>query len=326
MNKHKLLRGFIVVTVGALLGTILLLSVGGKPEPARAQAQELFELYFEMDQARQDSAKIFAELIEADKNPERVNTGETIGSKPSLSTHEELVERLKENQTSVAQNLAAIEANKFTDPEVKLRYAGVRSFYTTLFEYEGMVLAELALAENNEERHIHLTTTLFEGADWPALLAEDAQLLDTLTSLAELHGLEFTPSSYENIFRERLIELRRPIISEEVNTITYPFTVKGTAVHYVMLNVSFDIPLSEKVKISLEDPNGLIISPDQFAEYTDSDNSAELNYLSYVARSGSVIIVKFFPGDPSVELIPGNWKLYVTAPVGSSIVIGMVEL
>lgn len=326
MNKHKLLRGFIIVTAGILLGSIMLFFIFGKPVPAEAQAQELFELYFEMDQVRRESAQIFAELIEVNNNPERVGVDETIGSKPSLSSYEELVDQLEENQMSVEQSMATIDANKFTDPEVKLRYDEVHSFYSTLFEYEDIVLIELLLAENNKQRHAHLATTLFEGTEWSALLGKDAQLLDALASLAELHGLEFTPLSYENIFRERLIELRRPIISDEVNTIVYPFTVKGTAVHYVMLNVSFDIPLSEKIKISLEDPNGRTISPDQFAEYTDSDNSAKVNYLSYIARSDSVIIVKFFPGDPSVELIPGDWKLYVTAPIGSSMVIGMVEL
>jgi hypothetical protein len=202
----------------------------------------------------------------------------------------------------------------------------VRTFYTTLIEFEDMVLAELELAENSEERRAHLATTLFEGTDWPALLAEDAQLLDALASLSELHALEFTPFVYEDIFRERLIELNRPIISDEVNTIVYPFSVKGTAEHYVMLNVSFNIPLSDKIKISFEDPHGRTISSDQFTEYTDSDNSAELNYLSYIYRSDSVIIIKFFPSNPSVELIPGDWILYVTAPVGSGMVIGMVEL
>ena len=326
MNKHKFLRGSIIITAGVLLGVIVLFLVAGKPVPAEAQAQQLFELYFEMDQVRQDSAQIFAELIEVNKNPEQVGTEKSIGSKPTLSSQEELIGRLKENQISVEKNLATIDANKFTDPEVKRRYDEVRTFYTTLFEFEDMALTELALAENNEERQLHLATTLFEGVGWPTLLAQDAHLLNTLTSLAELHSLEFTPLSYENIFRERLIELRRPIISDEVNTIVYPFTVKGTAEHYVMLNVAFDIPLSDKIEVSLEDPRGHTITSDQFAKYTASDNSPELNFLSYISRTDSVIIVKFFPSDPSIELIPGDWKLYVTAPVGSSMVIGMIEL
>lgn len=326
MNNHKFLRGFIIVAAGVFLGSILLFFTVGKPVPAEAQAQELFELYFEMDQVRQESAQIFAELIEVDRNPERVGEKETIGSKPSLSSQEELIGRLEENQKSVEQNLSTIDANRFTDPEVNRRYNGVRTFYTTLFEFEDMVLTELSLAKNNQERRAHLATTLFEGTDWSALVGEDAQLLDALASLAELHGLEFDPLAYEDIFRERLIELRRPIISEEVNTIVYPFTVKGTAIHYVMLNISFDVPLSDKIKVSIEDPRGRTITSDQLVEYTDSDNSPELNQLSYISRSDSVIIVKFFPSDPSVELVPGDWKLYVTAPVGSGMVIGMVEL
>jgi hypothetical protein len=298
-----------------------------KPVPAKAQAQELFTLYFEMDQVRQDSAQIFAELMVVAKDPQRVGAVEAIGSKPPLSSQEELAGRLEGNQISVQQTLDAINANKFTDPEVNSRYDEVRTFYTTLFEFEDMVLAELSLAENNEERHAHLATTLSEeGTAWPTLLAEDAHLMDTLASLADLHGLEFVPLSYEDLFRERLIELDTPLISDEVNTIVYPFTVNGTATYYVLLNVTFDIPLSDKIEISLEDPHGRIISSDQLAVYTDSDNSVELNHLSYIYRSESVIIVKLFPEDPVVMPTPGDWKLYVTAPVGCNMVIGMIEL
>jgi len=321
MNKHKFLRGFIIVTAGVLLGVIVLFLVVGKPVPAEAQAQQLFELYFEMDQVRQDSAQIFAELLESNKNPERVGAKESIGSKPTLSSQEELVGRLKENQISVEKNLATIDANKFADPEVKRRYDEVRTFYTTLFEFEDMALAELSLAEDNEERQMQLATTLFEGESWPALLAKDAHLLDTLTSLAELHGLEFTPLSYENIFRERLIELRRPIISDEVNTIVYPFTVDETAIHQVVLAIGVDIEETDKIKISLEDPRGHIISSDQLVEYSQS---AQMGHLSYIYRDTYSIAIKLFSDDPSVMPIVGDWKLYVTAPVGSHLMIGVI--
>jgi len=322
MKKHKLLRGFFVVIAGAFLGTILLFFIGGKPLSAGAQAQELFELYFEMDQVRQDSAQIFAELIEVNTNPELVGAEEVIGSKPSLSSQDELVDRLKENQTSVEQNLDTIKANKFTDPEVKRRYDEIHTFSTTLFEFENMVLTELSLTENNEERQTHLATTLFEGGGWPSLLAEDAKLLDELVSLAELHDLEFTPLSYDDLFRERLIELRRPIVSNEVNTIVYPFTVDETAINQVSLTIGFDIEVSDKIKISLEDPSGRIISSDQLVEYSQS---AQMNHLSFVSRDNHTIGIKLFPDDPLVMPIMGNWKMYVTAPVGSNLVIGMTQ-
>lgn len=321
MNKHKLLNGFIV-TVAVLLGLALLIFIFGKPVPAGAQAQELFNLYFEMDQVRQDSAQIFAELIEVDRNPERVGAEETIGSKPTLSSQEELVFRLKENQKSVEQNLTTIDSNKFTDPEVKRRYDEVRTFYTTLFDFEDMVLAELSSAKNSEERHAHLATTLFEGTNWPALLTEDIRLLDSLTSLAELHGLEFVPLPYEDLFRERLIELRRPIVSDEVNTIVYPFTVDETAVHQVVLTIGFDIEVSDKIKISLEDPSGRIISSDQLAEYSQS---AQMKHLSFISWDNSSVGIKLFPDDPFLMPIMGDWKLYVTAPIGSNMVIGMTQ-
>jgi len=322
VNKHKLLHGFIVVIIGALLGTIFLFLMSERPLPAEAQAQELFELYFDMNQVRQDSAQIFAELIEVDTNPERVGVKESIGSEPPLSSQDELIDRLKENQTSVEQNLDTIEANKFTDPEVKRRYDEMYTFYTTLFEFENMFLAELSLAENNEEQYAHLTTTLFEGGDWPSLLAEDAKLLDELVSLAELHDLEFIPLSYENIFRERLIELRRPIISDKVNTIVYPFTVDETAVNQVSLTIGFNIEVTDKIIISLEDPGGRIISSDQLAEYSQS---AQMNHLSFISRDNHTIGIKLFPDDPLVMPIMGNWKIYVTAPVGSKLVIGMTQ-
>jgi hypothetical protein len=50
-----------------------------------------------------------------------------------------------------------------------------------------------------------------------------------------------------------------------------------------------------------------------------------MNNISYIAREESVIIIKLFPNDPTVMPIVGEWKLYVTAPVGSYMVIGMTE-
>ena len=323
MNKYdRFLRGFIIVVAGLLLASTFLLLFHEKPIPAKAQAEELFKLYFEMDPIRQDSAKIFAELIEVSRNPERVGAVEGIGSKPPLTSHEELTDRLKNNQISVKEMLANIEANKFTDPEVDLRYEEVRAFYNTLFNYEDLVLTELSLAENDAGRLAHLATTLFEGADWPALLAEDTRLREALTSLAELHSLEFTLSSYEDVFRERLIELDTPLVADEVNTIVIPFTVNELAQRQVVLVISFDIPLSDKMIISLEGPDGRIITQDQLAE--DSYES-EMNSLSFITRDGDTISVKLFPDDPLVMPIMGDWKLYVTAPVGSNVVFGVTQ-
>jgi hypothetical protein len=327
MTKYRqLLRGFLVIVIGLLLGAIILLFFDRNLVPAKAQAQELFTLHFELDHVRQESAQILTELMILAKDPGRAGTEATVGSKPSLSSQEELTARLQENRILVEQTLTTIDADRFSDPQVDLRYDAVRTFYTSLIEFEDMVLKELSLSENNAERYAHLATVLYEGTAWPALLAEDAHLRDMLTSLAELHNLEFNPIPYEDLSRERLIELDTPIISDDVNTIEYPFTVNGTATYYVLLNVSFDIPLSDKIEISLEDPQGRIISSDQLVEYTDSDNSAELNHLSYISRSESVIIVKLFPEDPVMMPIPGAWKLYITAPIGCNMVIGMVEL
>jgi len=327
MKKYnQFLRGFLVITAGLLLGLIAFLFTKPNQVPAKAQAQELFTLYFEMDHIRQDSAQIFAELMVVTKDPGRVRAVEAVGAKMPLSSNEELAARLKENQTSVEETLDTINANKFTDSEVESRYEEVRSFYTTLFEFEDMVLAELVLAKNSEERSIHLATTLFEGTVWPALLAQDTHLRETLSSLAALHSLEFAPLPYDDIFRERLAELDTPLVSDEVNTVVYPFTVSDPVTVYVLLNVSFDIPLSEKIDISIEDPNGYIISSNQLAEYNDADNSAELNHLSYIYRSDSIIIVKLFPEDSQVTPIPGAWKLYITAPIGSNMIIGMIQL
>ena len=327
MTKYRqFLRGFLVVVTGLLLGVIIWLWYDRNPVPAKVQAQELFTLYFEIDHVRQESAQILAELMILAKDPGRAGAETTVGSKPPLSSRQELTGRLQENRILLEQTLTSINADKFTDPEVGLGYDAVRTFYTTLFEFEDLVLTELSLAENNQERYAHLATTLFEGTAWPALIAADAHLRDRLISLADLYGLEFNSRSYEELARERLIELDTPIISEEVNTIVYPFTVSGTATYYVLLNVAFDIPLSDKISIFLEDPHGHKISSDQLVPYTDSDNSAELNHLSYIYQSESVIIVKLFPEDPAVTPIPGNWKLYVTAPVGCNVVIGMVEL
>jgi len=327
MTKYRqLLRRFLVIVTGLLLVLFILLSSEKNSVPAKAQAQELFTLYFEIDHVRQESAEILTELMILAKDLGRTGAESTIGSKPPLTSQAELTENLQENRILVEQTLTTINVDKFTDPEVDLRYDAVRTFYTTLFEFEDMVLKELSLAENKKERYAHLATTLFEGTTWPALLAQDARLIDMLTSLAELHGLEFSPMSYEDISRTRHIELDTPIISDEVNTIVYPFTVSGTATYYVLLNVTFDIPLSDKIEVSLEDPQGRRISSDQLAVYTDSDNSAELNHSSYIYRSKSVVIVKLFPEDPVVTPIPGNWKFYVTAPISCNMVIGMVEL
>lgn len=326
IKDREFLRRLFVIMTGLSMGAVIFLSVYRYTVPAKVQAQKLFALYFEIDHVRQESAQILSELMVVARDPGRVGTDAAIGSKPPLSSQEELTDRLQANRVLVEHTLTTINAARFTDPDVKLRYDTLRTFYATLFEFEDTVLTELLLAENNKERYTHLATTLFEGTAWPSLLAEDTHLRDILTSLADLHGLEFSPTSYEDIFRKRFVELDTPIISDEVNTIIYPFTVSGTATYYVLLNVSFDIPLSDKIEISLEDPHGRSISSDQFVEYTDSDNSAELNHLSYISRSDSVIIIKLFPEDAGMMPIPGSWKLYVTAPVGCNMVIGMVEL
>src|SRR4030095_13286790 len=104
---------------------------------------------FEMDHVRQESAQILTELMLAAKDPSRIGAEETLGSKPPLSSREELGGQLQENQISVKQSLEIINTNKFTDPEVDSRYDNVYTFYTTLFEFENMVLTEISLAEND---------------------------------------------------------------------------------------------------------------------------------------------------------------------------------
>jgi hypothetical protein len=311
-----------IFVVGLFLAVVILLFLDEKPVPAKAQAEELFRQYFELDHVRQESAEIFAELMDVAKYPERVGIVQSIGTKPSLSSQEELIGKLKENQNFVEQALAVIDANKFADLEVERRYEVVHAFYNTLFEFEDMALRELSEAENNEQKQLHLATILFERREWPAMLAADSHLREVLVSLATLYGLKFASKPYEDLFRERLNELDIPLVSDEVNTIMYPFTVSEIAQRQVVLSVSFEIPLSDKISISLEDPRGRIISSEQLAEY---DHSAEMNNISYIAREESVIIIKLFPNDPTVMPIVGEWKLYVTAPVGSYMVIGMTE-
>ena len=317
---NQFLRGFVILIVAILLGLATFLFIDQKPVPAKAQAQELFTLYFEMDRVRQESAQIFAELWTVIKEPDRVGTEQAIGSKPPLSSPEELIRRLQENQTSVDEMLATINDNRFSDPEVDSRYDQIRAFYTALFEFEAVTLSNIKSMGNEAG----LSTVVFEeGTEWPRLLAADEQLREALSSLAALHGLEFTSTAYDELFREKLGELDTPFVSEEVNTIVYPFTVHEYAYRQVVVNVTFDIPLSEKIRLSLEAPDGRIITTDQLATY---DHEAEMNQLSYEARDGTTIIIKLFPNDPQVAPIVGDWKLYVTAPVGSSMVIGMIEL
>ena len=294
--------------------------------PAQAQAQELITLFFEMDDVRQESAQLFAELMVVAKDPGRAQTAETIGSKPSLSPYKELSDQLMENQASLEITMEIINTKKYSDDEVNKRYEDVQSFVTALINFENLAQEELLLAGDDDERFRQLATTLFEGTTWNELLDQDAHLRDTLGSLADLHDLEFASLPYDEIFRERLVELDKPIVSEEVGSITHPFTVSDPVITYVLLNVTFDIPLSDSMDISLEDPNGDMISSSQLALYTDTDNAAELKHESYIYRSGSVIIVKLFPGDPSVPPVPGDWKLHVTAPKGCGLVIGMIQL
>jgi len=320
MYKYNPLLRKVIISAILLLGSFALLFVAEKP--AKAQAQELFELYFEMDHVRQDSARIFAELMEVESNPARVGAVEEIGSPPPLSSQEELVLRLEESQISVEQFLAAIDENKFTDPEVDRRYDQVRAFYATLFEFEDLVLAELSTSDNTGDQFAFLVNTIFEGEDWPALLAEDVQLKDTLASLAELHGLEFSPLSYDELFGERLIELRTPIISEELREVHQSFTVREPVVNHVIITVEFDIILSEKIKVTLEGPSGNIIALDQLV---DGENSQE-GPLSFVWRMDNGMFIKLFPDDPLVMPISGEWIVHITVPVGCQVVIGVSQL
>ena len=324
MSKHnQLLRGFIIIIMGLLLGSIVFFLSNRNSIPAKAQAQELFTLYFEMDHVRQDSAHVMAELMRAATDPAQVGAVEAIGSKPPLSSQQELVDRLQQNRFSIEQALAIVNEKRFTDPEVDLRYADIQAFYTALFGFEDMVLTNLSTIGNEREKLIHLGTIIFEGEEWTALLAQDIQLRTALTSLATLHSLEFTSLAYEDLFRDKLIELDTPIISDEVNTIVYPFTVDESATNKVVISVEFDIKLSDQIKISLEDPRGHIIASDQLAKY---DDTVAMTRLSQIYRDESAIGITLFPDDPLVMPIIGEWKLYVTAPVGSSMVIGFVQL
>lgn len=317
-NGRQFLRGLVIVVAAILLGLTIFI-IARQLVPAKVQAQELLTLYSEMDHVRQESAQLFAELLTVIQEPDRIGTQDAIGTKPSLSSPEELTSRLEENRKSVEEKLFLVGENWFTDPEVNNRYRQVRIYFTTLFEFQEMALAEI----NSTEPNTSLATVLFEGTEWPRLLEADSRLRESLTSLAALHNLEFTSVAYDELLRERFAELDTPFVSDEVNTIVYPFTVHEIATHQVVLNITFDIPLSDKITVSLEDPRGRIITADQLARY---DHSAEMNQLSYEARDVEIIIVKLFPNDPLVAPIVGDWKLYVTAPVGSNMVIGMVEL
>lgn len=261
---------FTGIGVLALIGFLVVFFMIG--EPAVAQAQELFTLYFDIDYVREESARIFAELLEAKTHPERIGVAEEVGKLPSLSSRENLLSRLIKNREEASRALESIDEKNFSANDVSLRHNEVKIFYSQLAEFEDFVIEELSEIKTQEQFSEFIDAVFELRPDWESLLAQDKAVLENLTQLAAAYELEFKAVTYDELFRKRLVELRTPIISDEFgevksalpSTRSFKFPIDAQFGPDLLLTYNVSSP---NIVLKYTRPDGIEINPQNVGTY-----------------------------------------------------------
>jgi len=106
-----------------------------------------------------------------------------------------------------------------------------------------------------------------------------------------------------------------------------PFVITDPVNEQAVISIDFDIPITEDFCFSFIHPDGRIV---EIPPVFDVSEIVRLEKIksSYQDRSvgPSVVMFKFFPTDPLVAPIRGEWILVVAAPAGAKFVFGVTHL
>lgn len=312
-------------------------------EPSPLGESELIPLLLAVNQARVESANVIAELMEAKKDP-AVTAGDG-------ETGKRLIARLEENRKPVESTYKEIAARPFVNQEAANQYGRIEDFYQQLILFENYVIDNLAQIENEQEFSVVIDRIFEADRVWPDLMAADENFRELLTDLASRHKLEFEDKSYDEIFRDRLAELRAPAgpeVSDRLGQLTYEFEVPnpfrqttvsaawtgapielfqfalqhpdGSRINFKLAPLDedqyiFDIPIS-----NLPTDGSVVTLPSE--EYPALDNAASSGMGVFVGYDEDVVMLKLLPEDPFLAPMYGKWSFTITAPAGLEIVLG----
>lgn len=313
---------FVVFTV---IITAIIFSFFFFRKPIDAQAAELFTLYFDIDPARQESAKIFAEILHNKINPSKVGSEAKVGEKPLAHSTAELVQTLKENRIKVKNALTRADLKAFSNPDVSNLHLGIKKYYQNLGEFEDFVVSGLDGVDTDLE-YKNLIDTVFETSNrWQDILEADKALRKSLFGLAESYNLNFEGDTYAELFQKRLVAMDEPVLSKDFAVIEDSFVIEDPILFQTTLSFSFSNNIVDKTKIELIHPSGKVIN---FAS-SDIGTQVKLENEGKSFRneiSNNTVILKLLPQDPEIAPIKGIWRYKVTAPVGSKFTFGVVHL
>lgn len=293
--------------------------------PADVQASELFTLYFEIDPARQESAKIFAEIMHNKTDPATIGREEKIGETPLTRPTAELTRILKENRVKVKNALVSADSKAFSNSDVASLHSGVKKFYQDLGDFEDFVISGLDKVNNDQEYRDFIDTFLETSHRWQDILDEDRELGESLRDLAVFYEQKFEGESYAELFSRQLAILEEPVLSKDFGVVEDNFVIEDPIESQATLSFSFSNQVVDKAKIELVHPSGKVIN----LPPSDIETQKELIKRSQSFReniSNSSVVIVLSPKDPEISPIKGRWKYRVTAPAGSNLTFGIVHL
>lgn len=330
------------------------------PKSVQAQVESLVNLYFRVDHVRVDSAKIFAELLESQRSPERVGSGtQELGDKPFLSTRDELLNEISTNRNEVLNAISVVKSEEFSSEEVVKVHSQLEDYYKKLFEFEDKIVEGLTGIQNESDFAIFIKNIFEDDANWPAVLENDAKLRGTLKVLAEKNNVEFTDISYEDAFKQKFIQFDTPEIDPtQLGQAKREFNIPEG---FIQANISISIgpgaDVSDLVYGLRHDDTGKVINfmiseaPDEKEDFTviinklpQSDTSENITAdiipselyptvdpnRSYneakIDYGKSYLLITLYPDDPVLSPVHGDWTIFVLAPAGLEIVIGVTHL
>ena len=314
------------------------------PEPSPVGERELIPLLLAVNQAREVSASIVAELMET-KNNSEINGDDG-------ETGESLMAKLEENHLLVVSTDKEIEARPFASEEVSNQYREIEDFYQQLILFENYVIDNLSQIENAEEFSGFINRIFETDNAWPELIAADENFRNLLSDLASRHTLEIEDKSYDEIFRDRLGELRAPAapeLSDQLGQVIYEFEVpkqfSQTTVSASWTGAPIDVfqfalqhpdgrtihfnlaPLNEKESIydipiyNLPIDGSVVSIPSE--KYPARENFSGGATIGY---DQGFLMIKLVPDDPILAPMEGKWTLTIRAPAGLEVILGDVTI
>ena len=359
-NQKRPPKIFLLVFVSIITLLGLLVFLFFPRNTIYAQAEALFFMYFEIDHVRADSAQIFAELLETQRSPERVDTeGQNIGDKSSLANQAELAKRIALNRNEVQTALDRIESEEFSAPEISQNHKLVKEYYQLLFNFEDEVVSQLNTSTNDQDYAVFVSNIFENESYWPAILKKDKEVRDSLQLLANSYKITFNNVSYEDAFKQELVNLDTPKLDNtQLGQAKYEFDIPDG---FTQANVSVTIgpgaDVTDLVYGLRHDDTGKVLNwmikeapregeyptilinelprsdtgtnitadilPSEKYPIVNSNRSYDAAKIDY---GESYLVVTLVPDDPILAPVHGDWTMFVLAPAGLEVVIGATAL